>query len=162
MTGYKQGCNADGEALRDFYVEHEPVDLYCDPDEGMTRQEFADECDINVLMATYERTGALNHFNRVEPQYLDVSDVPDLPRSIAIIEAANAAFMTLPASTRREFDNDPVKFVEFAQNPDNLEKMREWNLAPPLPPDPEPIRVVVDAPAAGPAGTPAGGASGAS
>lgn len=130
-----QGVNSDGQYIRDVYVEHEPVDLIC-ADDGMTRQEFKDECDINVLMATYERNGSLNHFNRMSPQYLDVTDVPDLPRAIAMMEAAETAFMTLPASVRREFDNSAVNFVAFAENPANLDRMRGWGLAPPAPTKP--------------------------
>lgn len=133
---FKQGCNSEGELIRDFYVEHDAVDLAC-PDDGMTRQEFKDECDINVLMASYERNGTISHLAQGTPQYLDVSDVPDLPRAIAIMDAAEAAFMTLPASVRREFDNSAVNFVEYAGDPSNLEQMRQWGLAPPAPAAPE-------------------------
>lgn len=127
-----QGQNWGGELLRDVYVEHEPV-FAMHADDGMTRQEFRDECDINVLMATYERTGVMSSFNMGTPQYLDVSNVPDLPQAIAVMDAAQAAFMTLNAKIRREFDNDPVEFVEFAQDPANLPQMREWGLAAPAP-----------------------------
>jgi Chlamydia-phage Chp2 scaffold (Chlamy_scaf) len=68
-----------------------------------------------------------------EPVYLDVSDVPDLMGAHALIAAAESAFMTLPASVRREFDNDPIRFVEYAQDPANLDQMRAWKLAPPAP-----------------------------
>lgn len=128
---FQQGVNSDGEILRDFYVQHSPVDLYCPPEEGMTRQEFADECNINVLMAQYERTGVISHVNQRQPMFVDVSDVPDLARAIAIVEEGEKSFMTLPASVRREFDNDPVKFLEFCQDPASLSKLREWGLAPP-------------------------------
>jgi len=123
--------------VRDFYVEHEPV--YApgfgpdDPKQvSMTRQEFAEESDINFLMARYERSGVwpLPPNDHV-PQYLDVSNVPDLMTAMKVLHAAEEAFMTLPAKVRREFDNDPVQFVAFAENPDNLDQMREWNLAPP-------------------------------
>ncbi|QCQ84615.1 internal scaffolding protein [Blackfly microvirus SF02] len=142
-----QGLNSDGEMIRDFYVERTSDYATEVFDDGVTRQEFADECDINVLMAQYERTGVLNHFNSVAPQYLDVSDVPDLQRSIAIVEAAETAFMTLPAKVRREFDNDAVKFVAFAQDPANLESMREWGLAAPEAVPDAPIRVEMVSPA---------------
>ncbi|QCQ84646.1 internal scaffolding protein [Blackfly microvirus SF02] len=132
MTGYAQGVNTEGEVIRDFYVEHAPVNLEC-PDDGMTRQEFRDECDINVLMATYERNGMPPPPSAGTAQFLDVSDVPDLPRAIALMEAAEAAFMTLPAKVRREFDNSAVSFVEYAGDPSNLSQMREWGLAPPAP-----------------------------
>lgn len=127
---FKQGLNSDGELIRDVFVEHVAVDLEC-PDDGVTRQEFRDECDINVLMASYERTGVMQHFNRMEPQYLDVSDVPDLAKALSMVASAEAAFMTLPARVRAEFDNSAVKFVEFAEKPENVSKMREWGLAAP-------------------------------
>lgn len=127
-----QGLNSNGELIRDVYVEHAPVDLFC-PDDGMARQEFADECDINVLMSRYERTGVLNHYNAGAPQYLDVTDVPDLARSFEILDAAETAFMRLPATVRREFGNDPIRFVEYASDPANVGRMREWGLAAPAP-----------------------------
>lgn len=144
----KQGCNLDGEPLRDFYVEHDPVDLDCQAaNDGMTRQEFKDECDINVLMAGYFKTGL--SFNDKPMEFLDVSDVPDLMSSISYMERAESAFMTLTAQVRREFDNDAVKFVEYASNPANVERMREWGLAAPKAPEPPPVAVPETTPKAG-------------
>lgn len=129
----RQGFNSDGEIYTDPYIEHDPVDLRC-ADDGMTRQEFAAECDINVLMARYERTGVLNHFSSKEPQYLDLTAMPDdLMAAMSMMDAAAASFMRLPATVRREFDNDPMKFVAYAEVPENLPKLREWGLAPPEP-----------------------------
>lgn len=139
------GCNANGVVYGSMYVQHMNVEA----DIGgpsMTRQEYADECDINVLMRKYEATGVLPPLNGAEPQYLDVSNVPDLARAMEIIDVATSAFMALPASVRREFDNDPVKFVAFAENADNIDKMRDWGLAPPKA-APEPSPVVAPAPA---------------
>lgn len=130
---WRQGCNGDGVVIRDVYVIHDPVDLTC-ADDGMTRQEFKDECDINVLLAHYERTGQFFHLNGGTPQYLDVSEVPDFAGALAIVEKAREAFMQLPAKARAEFDNDPGKFVAYAEDPANLPRMREWGLAPPAAP----------------------------
>lgn len=143
-----QGYNEDGELIRDVYVNHEPVDLECDPSEGLTRQEFAKDCDINTLMATYERTGHIVWLNKGEPQYYDASDVPDLRSALDAVAAAEAAFMRLPARVRKEFDNDPVAFVQFAEDPKNIDKMREWGLAPPKPSD-----RVVEPPGRSPSGS---------
>lgn len=128
----RQGMNSNGEVMQSNYVEHDPVGLDASHD-GCTRQEFADECDINVLMERYERTGVINHYNAKPPAYLDVTEVPDLHSALAVMDEAQAAFMTLSAKVRREFDNDPLQFVEFASDPANLEQMREWGLAPPAP-----------------------------
>lgn len=135
MSGFEQGLNTEGELIRDFFVKHDPVDLVC-PDDGMTRQEFAAECDINVLLAQYEKTGVLTHYSARSPQYLDVSEVPDLLTAMQVLDQAQAAFMTLPAVVRKEFDNDPVRFMEYAAKPENLDQMRKWGLAPPAPEEP--------------------------
>lgn len=153
MSGYRVSKDGEvldnpGHSVRDFYVERTPV--YAPgfgPDEplsekagelgsnvSMARQEFADECDINVLMSKYDKVGMWPlPLSGAEPMYLDVSNVPDLLGASRVIADAQAAFMSLPASVRREFDNDAIRFVEFAQDPANLEKMREWKLAPPAP-----------------------------
>lgn len=54
--------------------------------------------------------------------------------------------MTLPARTRFEFDNDPEKFVRFAQDPANNAQMREWGLTEPLPEPaaPQEVKIVGD------------------
>lgn len=119
----------------------------CSVEPSLTRQEFAAECDINSLMSQFEKTGILpTNLATQPPRYLDVSDVPDLPTALNMLNDATAAFMALPAIVRRDFDNDPVKFIHFAENPDNVEKMRSWGLAPPapLPPEPTIVRVVAD------------------
>lgn len=137
-----QGYNAAGEVYSAAYVAHDPVDLAFD-EPSQTRQEFKDECDVNVLMARYEKTGVMPMSNGMEPAYLDIVDTPPLMEALQIMHDAQEAFMRLPAATRREFDNDPVEFVKFAQNADNLDKMREWGLAEPLPVEPAPTKVEI-------------------
>lgn len=140
------GTNSDGEPLASMFVEIENRDQFgldCSNLPSLTRQEFAADADINTIMAQYEKTGVISHLNQTPPQYLDLSDVPDLQQSIDLIREAETAFMSLPAVVRATFDNNAVKFVEFAQNPANIDKMREWNLAPPPPAPPEPQKVEI-------------------
>ncbi|UDN67818.1 internal scaffolding protein [robinz microvirus RP_136] len=126
-----QGVNNDGEILSSNYCEHDGVEFH---PEGisLTRQEFADECDINILMAQYEKTGVINHFNSGLPQYYDLTDMPDdLMGALDHMKNAEEAFMRLPAHVRKEFDNDPKAFVVYATDPNNLSQLREWGLAAP-------------------------------
>lgn len=126
------------------YVQHERVKLYFDEDDGRTRQEFAEDCDINNIMARYEKTGVISHNSPREPMYLDFTEIPDdLQSTLQMLEDAREAFMTLPASVRRDFDNDPTAFIEYASDPNNIDQMREWGLAkpleqPPIAPNPPP------------------------
>nr|AVQ10265.1 minor capsid protein [Gokushovirinae environmental samples] len=113
---------------------------------SLTRQEFAEECDINTIMARYEATGVISHVNRAQPMYLDTTSYPDLQGAMETFREASEAFAALPAKVRKEFDNDPQKFIDFAVDEKNVDQMREWGLAEPLKPPPEPIRVMVENP----------------
>ncbi|UDN67672.1 internal scaffolding protein [robinz microvirus RP_92] len=114
-----------------FYVDHARVTGNTSGP-SRTRQEFAAECDINTIMIKYEATGVISHFNNGEPRYLDLTDMPDtLEGTLAMLREAESAFMTLPAHVRREFENSPVAFVDYASDPKNISQMRDWGLAPP-------------------------------
>ncbi|QCQ84736.1 internal scaffolding protein [Blackfly microvirus SF02] len=140
---------------------------------SMTRQEFAEECDVNTLMKRYENYGTSMHMLRPDVlavhaaggSFVDFTEMPDnLIDYLAQIKEAEDAFMSLPAVVRREFDNNAMHFVEFASDPSNLDQMRAWGLAAAAPP-PKPLEsspVVSTAPAASapPGGDkPPGGAS---
>jgi len=102
---------------------------------SMARQEFADECDLNVLMSRYDKVGVWPlPPPGGQPEYLDLADVPDFRQAMDLMVSADRAFMSLPASVRKTFDNDPRLFVDFASDSANLPKMREWGLAPPTVP----------------------------
>lgn len=145
--GYSQPTGEADEMESSAYVEIDRSNpafyLDCSDLPSLTRQEFADDCDVNKLMAKYEQTGILPTLPNGEPRYLDVSDVPDLMQAHAILQEATASFMSLPATVRRDFDNDPMKFIAFAEKPENLPKMREWKLAPPAPVEPAPQKVEI-------------------
>lgn len=134
---------ADGEIvpLRGFWIPHDPVYVPGfapgdKPQVSMTRQEFADEADINKIMAKYD--GAWppppNDFDPAS-MYLDVSNVPNLMEAHDYLMQATKAFMSLPGKVRREFNDDARVFVAFAEDPANIEQMREWKLAPPRAPE---------------------------
>lgn len=135
----------DPHGLSDFHKPHAAVDH---PSGGpsLTRQDMAADCDINVIMSRYENTGVLPSVNG-EPFYADFGEVPmDLQSAMKQLADAQEAFMTLPAVVRREFDNDAVMFVEFAGRPENLDRLRDWGLAPPKPPEAPKVTPGGDAP----------------
>lgn len=132
--------------MRDFRMINSDRCFMSDFAPSMTRQEFAEECDINTLMARYEAHGVISHVNRAVPVYMDLTGMPDLRESLDYMRDATLAFNSLPAAARYMLGNDPVKFVEFATNPDNIGKMREWGLAPPVELPAQPILVKMEAP----------------
>lgn len=123
-----------GSAGNDFYKTNGVDTRQFNSDPSLTRQEFAEECDINTIMKRYEghNTGPNGLPNVGVPQYVDLSGMPtDLMGYMQLMQDAERAFMTLPAAVRREFDNDPIAFVDFASDPGNIDQMRAWDLAPP-------------------------------
>lgn len=112
-----------------------------------TRQEFTEECDVNTIMDRYMKTSVFPFKEPGPPVYYDFVGMPDLQNALADLHRADDAFMQLPAKVRKEFDNDPVRFVEFATNEDNLKQLRDWGLAAPEKAPDAPMRVeVVNAP----------------
>lgn len=42
-----------------------------DPESGITRQSFRDECDVEKIVDTFARTGMINHIPKTAPVYGD-------------------------------------------------------------------------------------------
>lgn len=95
---------------------------------SMTQQNMRDECNINNIMERYQKTGVVEHLNTREPKYGDFTNVPDYQSALNMVIDAENLFMSIPAKIRKEFDNDPLKFVEFANNPENDQQLIEWGL----------------------------------
>lgn len=98
----------------------------------VTRQSERDSCDINILMARYEKTGQLPLAFR-EAIYADVSQIGDLRESLEQVQLAEEAFAALPAALRGRFSNDPIAFVDFCADPKNEEEMISLGLLPAKP-----------------------------
>lgn len=111
-----------------------------------TQQSFKDECDINNIMARYERTGIVDHLAKYEGQYGDFIGYPDYHVAMNRVAAADAMFMTLPASLRERFGNSAEAFLQFAQDPANELELIDMGLMPRRPVEAMPSSVA-DAPA---------------
>lgn len=105
------------------------------------KQAFKDECDINKIMAKFQKTGLLEHTRDHQGDYTDYSDFPS-----SYHEACNQAlkaeqmFLTIPSSIRAKFANDPGQFLDFVDDPKNEAALVSMGLAnAKLPPeDPKP------------------------
>lgn len=97
---------------------------------SLTQQSDLAESDINILMARYNSGGQLPQV--IEPgQYGDFTEITDYRDAQNAILAANEAFAEVPAKIREKFENDPAKFFEFVNNPENLPELRKLGLANP-------------------------------
>lgn len=95
---------------------------------SMTKQSFKDECDVNLIIKKYSRTGIIAHLNELEAQYGDLVGL-DFQEAMDLVAGANSLFEQLPAAARKKFRNDPAVFLDFMSNPANADQMVELGLA---------------------------------
>lgn len=87
---------------------------------SMTQQHFKDECDINSIVSTYQRTGVLPQ--RTDALYGDFSGIPTNPIEAKVVfDEAHDKFMQLPSDFRKLLDNSPAKFLDFIGKEENKE-----------------------------------------
>lgn len=112
-----------------FKTRFSPSERVLSP-EGVehAQQQFKDDCDINSIMARFQKTGAIDHVSMHQPQYGEATPV-DYHTAMNIITKAQQMFADLPSSLRRRFDGDPSKLLEFVQDPDNADEAAELGLA---------------------------------
>lgn len=96
-----------------------------------TKQAFRDECDVNQILAKWQKTGLVTHVASQPPKFGDFDVVPDYQASLNAIIAADSAFMALPSSVRDRFSNDPAKLFTFLQDSANKDEAIKLGLIDP-------------------------------
>ncbi len=104
---------------------------------GRTRQSFKDECDINMIMAKFVKTGAVDHSTKHGGSYGFATSI-SFHEAMNVVTKAEAMFMDLPSVVRKRFGNDPADFLEFVQDPANSEALQEMGLGESLPVEVDP------------------------
>lgn len=116
-----------------FNTRYEPpvVDGVSFKEPSMTQQQFKQECDINYIVERASVTGSLvDPFVKPTrlPMYGDYTEVPDFMTANNIMIQAEEDFMKLPSKVRKEFDNNPNKFLQFMSDESNFDKAVELGL----------------------------------
>lgn len=125
----------------DDFPGAEPV-VDCSDDPGMTKQEFAEESDINNIMKRYTEFGQAPVAALGEASYGDVSGIGDFMDAQERVMLARQQFEALPSRIRDRFANDPVRLVNFLADSANREEAIVLGLVP----RPEPLDVPVTVP----------------
>lgn len=154
----RSGLHADGP-------DWDPK-LDCSVEPSMTKQSFADECDINKIMERYEKSGVMPEGRRMY-EFGDAISEYSYQESLNAVIFADQQFAELPARLRDRFGNDPVQLLKFLEDPKNRDEAVELGLvdAPSPAPEPMEVRIVDPAPPpqqtapAGPSAGPAGPAA---
>ena len=92
---------------------------------SMTIQSAADETDINVMIARYQKTGSFHgstNMPTVRPEFGDFVDVPEYQNAMNILIQAQDQFAALPAQIRDRFGNSPENYLAFLADSSNKEE----------------------------------------
>lgn len=111
-----------------------------DPESSMTKQEFKDQCDVNLLVAAFMRTGDASLLEKARGSYLDMTAIPASYQDALnlVIEARNT-FDLLPAAVRAQYNNDVQTFLDAAYHDPDAVFGTKPHPAPPQDPSATPV-----------------------
>lgn len=78
---------------------------------SLTQQHFKDDCDVNVILERFMRTGEMPSTYAI-PSFQDVSDYADFRELQDAMSDAREYFDSLPARVRARYNNDLTHFYE--------------------------------------------------
>lgn len=99
------------------------------PGKSLTEQSHKRECDMNIIVSKFKKTGQVSHLMRSLAEYQELATI-DLHEAMNRVTRANEMFMELPSEIRKRFDNNPEKFYDFAIDEQNLAEMQKMGLLP--------------------------------
>ena len=99
---------------------------------SLTEQHHTKTCNIHAIIAKYQKTGLIDHINRHQARYGDVSGA-DFQTAQNLIAEQATIFEELPSAVREAYDNDPAKYLNEVMTPDGVERHQAL-----LDPEPEP------------------------
>lgn len=106
-------------------------------EDSVVQQQFKEDCDINIIVRNFKRSGTLDHINHTRARYGDFTKGADYAEAHQAIQDADSAFGRLSAKIRTRFANDPALLLDFVADEANDEEGRELGLYPPVAVQPE-------------------------
>ena len=116
--------------IRKIYDEKYDPKKYEFHTEGgsLAQQQFLQDCDINVILDRYKKTGTMLHINGQPPKFGDFTSVSEFQTALNKVMEAQDRFDSLPSDIRNKFANDPAKLIEFLGDKNNKEEAEKLGL----------------------------------
>jgi len=90
--------------------------------DGRTKQSFKDETDVNQIINKHARMGTLSHLEQWGGTYGEYAGF-DFQEAQNQIAGATSMFEELPTAVKKQFSNDPARFLEYVNDPENAEDL---------------------------------------
>ena len=93
----------------------------------LTVQDQHDSTEINRILDRFQRTGLIEHVNKNQAQYGEFSQY-SYHENLNMIHTIQESFDELPSQVRKQFENDPQKWIEYLGNPDAISDMKDGTI----------------------------------
>lgn len=104
--------------------------LLCE-DPSLAQQHMKDECDINLMVAKFLKTGEMPG-SFAMAQFGDFTGSSDYHTALNNVISARDAFNELPAHIRNRFENDPGQLMDFIHDDKNYDEAVTLGLIDPV------------------------------
>jgi len=105
--------------------------------EDLCKQEFKDECDINVIFKRYPEGQVPTWSSPPVLTYGDFAEAPDFLQAQLLVKESEEQFLSLPVKIRDRFQHDPARLLAFVHDRANLDEAKALGLLkaedPPVP-----------------------------
>lgn len=96
--------------------------------ETITEQSKAGQTSVQFIIDQFTRTGVLMHNKEYEDQYGEQLSADLYELASTKIAEANSFYESLPPGIRQDFPGGVQQFLEFSQDPANLDQMKAYGL----------------------------------
>jgi phage internal scaffolding protein len=127
MAIYRDGAKERSDASA---IHCQDYDLVTGEQIFLVQQEYKDECNLNNIISRYEAGEDMERYNSFEGRFGDFTEVMTRQEAKEFVIKGQRAFESLPARIRSRFENDVDKFLDFIEEPSNLEEAVELGLVP--------------------------------
>lgn len=98
------------------------------PGEGGAKQSMREECDVNLIVQRFQKTGLISHLADGVPSFVDVSELGDFRSVLEHCRSVEAYFQGLPAKVRAVFSNDSRSFMDYLEGNPGVGDLEELGL----------------------------------
>lgn len=105
------------------------------------KQSFKDQCDVNHVIAVFQKTGRLINQRNAPPRYGDFTAVPDFKTAMLQRIQVNNFYESLPLEVKAKY-RSVDEFYKFASDGKNLEELVKLGLVKKKTPPPEKVQKV--------------------
>ncbi len=85
-------------------------------DESLTVQSDEQNANVNEILRKFKAVGIVDHLNRGEAMFPDISEFTDFADAMRIAKEAEREFDTLPSKIREIFHHDVAEWLDAAHD----------------------------------------------